>query len=92
MKTAQAVGIAQDALIWLAGRPDDLGRFLAFGGAGAADLRGRSADPELLGFVLDFLLESDARTLAFTSAADLPPDAPARARAALPGGDAPNWT
>jgi Protein of unknown function (DUF3572) len=92
MKISDAVEIAQDALIWLAGRPEDLARFLAYGGAYAEDLRDRSGDPEFLGFVLDFLLESEAAILAFTAAADLPPGAPALARQALPGGDAPGWT
>jgi len=92
MQTVRAIGIAQEALVWLAGRPEDLARFLAASGAGPAELRGRSADPEFLGFVLDFLLEGDAAVLAFAAAAGLPPDAPGRARAALPGGNAPDWT
>jgi hypothetical protein len=52
----------------------------------------RSADPEFLGFVLDFLLESDALVHAFSAAVDVLPDTPARARAALPGGVVPDWT
>ena len=50
------------------------------------------ADPEFLGFVLDYLLQSDALVLAFAQDASLPPERVARARAALPGGYAPDWT
>jgi hypothetical protein len=90
--TTEATEIAQDALIWLAGRPDELARFLALSGARTGDLHRGAEDPEFLGFVLDFLLESDALVLAFAAAADLPLDAPARARAVLPGGWVPDWT
>ncbi len=92
MKQEQAIELAQRALIWLAGEPDALGGFLAASGAGAAEVRARAADPEFLGFVLEHLLQSDALVLAFAEDAGLPPDLPARARAALPGGDAPDWT
>jgi hypothetical protein len=92
MKHEQAALIATDALIWLAGRPEDLGAFLAAAGAGPADLRARAGDPEFLGFLLDFMLQEDARVLAFASNAGLPPETLARARATLPGGYAPDWT
>jgi hypothetical protein len=90
--TFQATEIARDALLWLTGRPNDLARFLALSGAGPGDLRRRAGDPEFLGFLLDFLLESDALVLAFVAEAGLAADAPARARAALPGGGVPEWT
>lgn len=90
---AEAAGsIAQDALIWLAGQPELLGRFLAASGAGPDDLRRQADDPEFLGFVLDFLLGSDDQVRAFAAAAGIAPDAPMRARAALPGGAVPDWT
>jgi hypothetical protein len=85
MRAETALGIGQDALIWLAG-------FLAASGAAPRDLRARAADPEFLGFVLEFLLGSDDMVLAFAAAAGLAPEAPALARAALPGGHLPNWT
>ena len=85
------VSIGQDALIWLAGQPEALAGFLAASGLAPDDLRSRAADPEFLGFVLDFLLGSDAMVLDFAAAAGLAPR-PARARAALPGGAEPNWT
>ncbi len=92
MKQEQAVELAQAALVWLAARPDLLGAFLAMTGAGPAEVRARAADPEFLGFVLDHLLQSDALVTAFAADAGVKPDQPARARAALPGGYAPDWT
>lgn len=92
MKQEQAIALGQRALIWLALEPDALGAFLAASGAGPADLRARAQDPEFLGFLLEHLLQSDALVLAFARDAGVAPDQPARARAALPGGDLPNWT
>lgn len=89
---AEAVALGQEALVWLAGQPEALGAFLAASGASPAEVRARAGDPEFLGFVLDFVLASEASVRAFAAAAGVPPDRPARARAALPGGDAPDWT
>ena len=88
----EAVSIGEDALIWLAGQPDALAGFLAAGGLGAGALRSRAADPEFLGFVLEFLAGSDQMIVDFAGAAGLDPAAPMRARAALPGGAEHNWT
>lgn len=92
MTPAAAVGIGQEALVWLAGRPEAFDAFLATSGADPGDIRARAADPEFLGFLLDFLLQSDALVLGFAADAGLSPDAPLRARAALPGGPIPDWT
>jgi Protein of unknown function (DUF3572) len=92
MNAETAVGIAQEALIWLASEPEAMGRLLAASGLAPEALRTRAQDPEFLGFVLDFLLGSEATVLAFAAAAGLRPEDAARARAALPGGDHPNWT
>jgi hypothetical protein len=88
----QAEALAVQALAWMAGDPDLIGRFLAVSGAGPADLRSRASEPEFLGFVLDFLLADEAALLAFAAAENIRPELPMRARAALPGGDLPNWT
>jgi hypothetical protein len=88
----QAISVAQDALIWLAGQPEALAGLLAASGLAPPDLRSRAADPEFLGFVLEFVLASDASVLAFAAAAGLDPALPARARAALPGGAVHDWT
>ena len=92
MKTEQAISIGQDALVWLSRRPEALSRFLAESGLAPEALRRRADDPEFLGFVLDFLLGADAMVLDFAGSAGLRPEDPARARAALAGGEPPHWT
>jgi hypothetical protein len=92
MTERQAIELAREALVWMAARPEAIGALLAASGAGPGDLRARAADPEFLGFVLDHLLTSDAWVLEFAAEAGVAPDRPARARAALPGGYAPDWT
>lgn len=92
MKEEQATRLAQEALIWLAGRPEALEGFLGATGAGPDDVRRRAAEPEFLGFVLDHLLSAEPLLLAFAADAGVRPDLPARARAALPGGYVPDWT
>lgn len=92
-KMAQAAEVlAIQALGWIAADDELSGAFLGASGAAADELRERAADPEFLGFVLDFLLADEDALLAFCEATETPPDAPMRARAALPGGDLPNWT
>lgn len=92
MTPAQAEGLAISALGWIAAREDLLGALMAAAGLSPAELRRRAAEPEFLGFVLDFLLEDEASTVAFAAEAGVAPDAPLRARAALPGGGVPHWT
>lgn len=92
MTPAAAETLAAQALAWLAGDPDLIGALMASAGLSPADVRARMAEPEFLGFVLDFLLEDEARVLAFAAAAGVPPDRALRARASLPGGAAPWWT
>lgn len=87
---AERIGIR--ALGRLAEDPDALGAFLAASGTDAAELRERAAEPEFLGFVLDFLLADEPLLIDFCDGAGLPYDAPMRAREALPGGDVPFWT
>lgn len=84
--------IALEALLWIAADEDLSGGLLSMSGAAAGDLRERAADPEFLGFVLDFLLMDEPALLAFCEHANHSPEAPMRARATLPGGDIPNWT
>lgn len=87
---AQAIGL--EVFGWLAADSDRLGRFLAETGAAPADLRDAATEPAFLGFVLDHLLGDETRLLACCAALDLAREAPAAARAALPGGDLPHWT
>ena len=92
MARPQAEALAVQALVWMAGDADLVGRFLAMTGAGPGDLRDRAAEPEFLGFVLDFLLADEAALVAFAAAENIRPELPMRARAALPGGALPHWT
>ena len=87
-----AADIAREALIWLASRPEALGRFMVETGADPASIRLFAAEPAALGFVLDFLLGNEAILRDFAADAGLDPGALGRARAALPGGALPNWT
>lgn len=84
--------IALDALLWLAERPEEMAGLLGWSGAAPGDLRARTVEPDFLGFVLDYLLLEEARARAFAEGARLGPEALLRARAALPGGDAPHWS
>ena len=84
--------VAVTALVWIAERDELASSFLGASGASADELRERAGDAEFLGFVLDFLLSDEEALLGFCEDANLKPDMPMRARAALPGGDLPNWT
>ena len=89
-QTAETVAL--QALAWLAGNEDLLPVFLNASGASVDDLREGALRPEFLGSVLDFLLMDDAWIIAFCTEAGLPYEAPMRARAGLPGGEAMHWT
>ncbi|MFA5537803.1 MAG: DUF3572 domain-containing protein [Gemmobacter sp.] len=86
----EAETLALRALGWIAGDEEMLGHFMAASGASPAELRARAQEPEFLGAVLDFLLMDDNWVTGFCDAEALDYTAPARARAALPGG-APDW-
>lgn len=92
MNRSDAEALAIDALSWLAGRPEALGRFLASTGAGPAELRARATDPAFLGFVVDYMLSDEPLLMQFCADRSFQPEAPMQARAALPGGDLPHWT
>ena len=92
MTPEAAESVAIKALVWIAERDELALSFLGASGASAGDLRERAADPEFLGFVLDFLLGDEDALIGFCEDVALKPDTPMRARAALPGGDLPNWT
>ncbi len=92
MPRGDAEALAARALAWMAGDSELLGRFLALSGAGPEDLRAQAGEPEFLGFVLDFLVSDERALVAFAEAEQVAPDLALRARAALPGGDLPEWT
>jgi hypothetical protein len=80
--------VAVQALSFIAGDPERLGRFLSETGIGPATLRSAAADPQFLISVLDFVLRDDATVKAFAAASELHPTSIAAARQAL--GD-PEW-
>ena len=92
MGQGEAETLAARALAWMAGDAALTGRFLALSGIEGRSLRACAGDPEFLGFVLDFLLGEEAALIAFADDEGVPPEFVGRARAALPGGDAPHWT
>src|ERR1044071_9540980 len=80
--------VAIQALSYLAGEPQRLGRFLAETGLGPENLRGAANSPAFLVSVLDFLLGDDSMVKDFAKATDLTPSAVAAARQVLGG---PDW-
>jgi len=87
MTSDRAAVIALNALGHIAGDEELLRRFCRESGMDAAGLGAVAEEPAFLGGVLDFMLADEARLLAFCNAHDIPPDEPARARRALPGGE-----
>lgn len=92
MNREAAMALAQDALIWLAGHENLMPVFLNASGSDAPSVRAGARDPHFLGSVLDFVLMDDAWVVAFCDERDHAYEAPARARAALPGGQQVHWT
>ena len=80
--------VAVQALSFIAGDPELLGRFLSETGIGPATLRTAAADPQFLRSVLDFVMRDDTTVKAFSKASELHPTKVAAAHQAL--GD-PQW-
>jgi len=91
MTLEQAESLAIQSLRWLASDEEILSQFLNMTGAAPGDLRARAAEPEFLGFVLDFIMRDDETILGFCGAVGATPEAVQRARSTL-GGGLPNWT
>lgn len=92
MRQDAAEIIALQALSWLATDEEMLHHFCAATGTDPASLAQAAHDPEFLAGVLDFVIMDDEWVEAFSRAAGVAPNAPLEARAALPGGTAPDWT
>jgi hypothetical protein len=91
-KQESAETLAIQALAWLLAQDDLVGAFLNANGADHRQMAVLAADPAFLGGVLDFLMEDDARVMAFCDTISLPYTAPMQARTALPGGQHWHWT
>ena len=85
MPPSAAEVTALRALAWVVGEQERAARFLALTGFAPGTLRRRAGEAEVLGAVLDFLLEDEAALLAFADAAGVAAHSVALARAALPG-------
>ena len=81
----RALTMALEGLSFLAGRPDDLERFLRNSGLDAAELRTRAGDPDVLRAVVEFLLSDDALVTGFCEEQGLRPDDIHRANHILGG-------
>lgn len=84
--------LALQALEWVARQEEVVNAFLGGSGLSPSDLARVGEDPVLMASVLDFLLEDEARLLAFCADTGMAPTAPMAARVHLPGGDVPHWT
>jgi hypothetical protein len=80
-----AEGLAIQALTFIAGEPERLGRFLAATGIGPAEIRAASGAPGFLAGVLDYLASDDRLIADFAAATGLDPANVGRAYAALGG-------
>jgi len=85
LSTASAEVTALQALAWVVTDQDRAMRFLAQTGCDAETLRLRAGEAEVLGAVLDFLLDDETALRAFADEVDLPAQSVALARYALPG-------
>lgn len=88
MEKEQAETIALKAAAHIFADEKALAGLMATSGVDPEQLRAGLADHAFLAGLLDYLLGNEALLLAFCEAADLAPDQPARAQAALtPGGE-----
>jgi hypothetical protein len=89
MRRERAIEIGQEAIGWLLVRPERLIELVTQSGLTLEAVPGLIEDPEFLGFVLDFVMGSDAAVLDFAAHAGLRPEEPGEAQAALAG--AADW-
>lgn len=82
--------LALRVLAYMAGDERALAGFIAQSGMDRESLMRAAEDPETLAGALDYILADETLLLAFCDAEGVRPEAPARARAALPGAN-PEW-
>jgi hypothetical protein len=80
--------LAVQALTYLAGEPERLGRFLALSGIGPEAIRSAAHEPGFLAGILEHIAGDEALLKQFARAADIDPAQVGKARAALAG---PRW-
>lgn len=77
--------LAIQALAFLAGEPESLGRFLAVTGIGPDEIRAAASDPHFLAGVLDYLASDEPLLVAFAAQIGVDPADIMRASAVLGG-------
>jgi len=84
---AESIGIS--ALLFLAGDPQRLARFLTLTGVGPAELRENARNPQMLAAVLDHLLQDENMLLVFCASDGIQPNevAPAQRELAKMAGE-----
>jgi hypothetical protein len=82
---ADAEDTAIAVLVWLAGEPELMGRFLALTGLEASNMRDAAKEPGFLAGVLGFLMNHEPTLMDFCAATDTKPETVARAFRALGG-------
>lgn len=85
MTKDEAERLSIEALSFLAGRPEELGRFFALSGLDPRSLREAALDSGFLGGVLDFLLGGEELLLVFSEEKGLDPATISLARQCLAG-------
>ena len=85
MTPEAAEGIAIQALSFIAGDGERLGRFLAVTGIGPGEIRAASREPGFLAGVLEYLAADEPLAAAFATEAQCRPDDIAKAHVALGG-------
>jgi hypothetical protein len=77
--------LAIQALAFLAGEPEQLGRFLAITGIGPEEIRSAAREPRFLAGVLDYLASDEPLLVAFATQIGVDPADIVRASAVLGG-------
>ncbi len=88
----RAATVALQALAYLASDDDQFGALLNASGVTPDEVKSRAQDADFLGFVLDFLMSDEMMAQGFCQAENLSAETLHFARAALPGGQVPDWT
>jgi hypothetical protein len=81
----EAEALAIQALTFIAGDGERLGRFLAITGIGPTEIRSAAREPGFLGGVLEYIASDDRLVAAFAGEMGLDPVAIDKGRAALSG-------
>lgn len=88
---AQARDLAMQILVMLVDRPQDLAQFMDGSGLRPADLRDIAERPDIDLYLLDFIVEDDARICSFAEALSVKPQEIMTARTALAGPGSYGW-